>query len=160
MKRPYLKERRLSDVLALIQVLSLDEHAHRSEAGLKEELQGSPASADFWREVALEHPEFFRVRASGEHVVSLTARHVIPKTPAGRPPLPADFTHQLLRTALELHDRQVDAAVRWRTLLPLFVALITGLFSLGAVYFGWHLGQAGSQQIQKSGVVVAPAAKP
>lgn len=35
----------LGDVLALIQVLALDEHAHRSEDGLSSELQGKPRSA-------------------------------------------------------------------------------------------------------------------
>jgi len=49
MQRPlkaYLKHGRLADVLALLQVLALDKSAHRSEAGLQEELQGVPASAD------------------------------------------------------------------------------------------------------------------
>ena len=36
---PYAKQNRLSDVMALIQVLGIDEHAHRSESGLVEELQ-------------------------------------------------------------------------------------------------------------------------
>jgi len=46
-KRPfksYLVPGRLQDVMALIQVLGLDEHAHRSEDGLQSELQGTPSS--------------------------------------------------------------------------------------------------------------------
>jgi hypothetical protein len=140
--RPYLRPGRLGDVLALIQVLSLDEHAHRSEQGLVVELQGPPSSGASWRALAQEHPEFFRVKATGDHAVSLTARHVLPKVADVRPSLPADFTHQLLRTAIELHDRQVEASERWRTLIPLIAVILTGLFSLGAVYLGWHLGRA------------------
>src|SRR5258708_26532435 len=41
----YLTGERLSDVLALIQVLAIDEHPHRSEDGLATELQGKPRSA-------------------------------------------------------------------------------------------------------------------
>ena len=141
MKRRYLQEGRLSDVLALIQVLSLDEHAHRSDTALKKELQGDPQTAGSWRQLALEHPEFFRVRASGEHRVSLTVRHVMPKTSEGRPSLPADFTHQLLRIAVELHDRQVEAAERWRTWIPVIAVIVTGLFTLGSGYLGWKLAQ-------------------
>ncbi len=36
-KDKYLKEGRLEDVLALMQVLALDEDSHRSEEGLKSE---------------------------------------------------------------------------------------------------------------------------
>ena len=161
-KRPYLKESRLADLLALTQVLALDEHAYRSEKGLTDELQGSPASADTWREVALDHPELFRVSAKDEPLVSLTSRHVLPKDQGYRQPLPADFTQQLLRMAIELHDRQVEAASRWRTWIPLLLAaLIAGLFSIGVVYFGWRLGQAGVHgQNQVPTVSDSPAAKP
>ena len=77
--KPYLKDGRLGDVLALIQVLALDKSALRSEAGLQEELQGKPSSATEWRAVANEHPEFFRVRQHGDNQVSLTSRFVLPK---------------------------------------------------------------------------------
>jgi len=161
LKRPYLKERRLADVLALIQVLALDEYAYRSEKGLTDELQVSPASAASWREVALEHPEFFRVSVKDDPLVSLTARHVMPKAQGPRQPLPADFTQQLLRTAIELHDRQAEAALRWRTWIPLLAALIAGLFSIGAVYIGWRFGQSSvREQNQAPRGIEQPAAKP
>lgn len=157
MKRRYLQEGRLADVLALIQVLSLDEHAHRSEAGLSDELQGGPATAGSWRQLAQEHPEFFRVRATGEHVVSLTARHVMPRIDGIRPPLPADFTYQLLRTAVELHDRQVEASERWRAWIPVIAVIITGLFTMGAVYLGWQLGQPAHSGVQDMPEAQAPS---
>lgn len=82
-KLPYADSNRLADVMALIQVLALDKHAHRSEEGLKDELQGDPKSAKNWSEIADQHPEFFRVRESGTHRVSLVARHVLPKNDDG-----------------------------------------------------------------------------
>lgn len=38
----YLKDGRLADILALIQVLALDKDTHRREEGLAKELQGPP----------------------------------------------------------------------------------------------------------------------
>src|ERR1035438_1630867 len=86
-ERQYLIADRLSDVMALIQVLALDQNTHRSEEGLNAELQGPPSSAPTWRELAKEHPEFFRVRKEGKNVVSLLARHVLPEVNGGRPQL-------------------------------------------------------------------------
>ena len=90
--RQYLNPSRLADVLGLIQVLALDDNTHRSEEGLRSELQGSPKSGASWTEIARAHPEFFRVRPEGEHVVSLIARHVLPKNELGVRQLTSDFT--------------------------------------------------------------------
>jgi len=60
-KSDYLLPGRVADVLALLQVLAMDEHAHRSENGLTSELQGPPRSAKSWSALAQKHPEFFRV---------------------------------------------------------------------------------------------------
>jgi len=129
----YLVPGRLPDVLALIQVLALDEHTHRSESGLQSELQGMPQSAASWTEVAQSHPEFFRVRPQAQNAVSLVARHVIPEDAAGFRALPPEFAGRLLAAAIDLHDRQVKLAERWTYLIPLWVALVVGIFSLGAV---------------------------
>lgn len=53
---------RLADVLALIQVLALDEsHTHRSADDLKRQLGRGPIDAGLtWLDVAMAHPEFFR----------------------------------------------------------------------------------------------------
>ena len=56
----YLIPRRLEEVLALIQVLGLDEEfTRRSETSLERDLQGKPRSAQNWKELAKQHPEFF-----------------------------------------------------------------------------------------------------
>ena len=75
-ERQYATPERLSDVMALIQVLALDKDAHRSESGLKGELQVLPRSAPTWTEVAQGHPEFFRVQTGRDHPISLVLRHV------------------------------------------------------------------------------------
>lgn len=126
----YLAEGRLADVLALIQVLALDEHAHRSDEGLESELQGQPRSAANWAEIAQFHPEFFRVRPTGEHRVSLVARHVTPSLEDGRPPLSAEYTSTLLQLAVELHDREVKRSQRWHVwigIIAVFSPILTVL---------------------------------
>ena len=126
----YLKQGRISDVLALIQVLAFDQAAHRSEDGLREELQGSPASAAHWVDVASEHPEFFRVYPTAGHGVSLIARHVGPKAGSGREILSADFTRQLMEMALEIHDRQVRRHEKWTVYLPLIASSLAAVIAL------------------------------
>ena len=67
-KGAYTKPGRLLDVLALIQVLALDKHIHRSEDAIAaRELMGSPSSSESWTSLAKEHPEFFRVNTKLDH---------------------------------------------------------------------------------------------
>lgn len=144
-KRPfksYTVQGRLSDVLALIQVLGLDEHPHRSETGLRDELQGEPRSAGSWMEVGQGHPEFFRVATGGEHRLSLVARHVMPKDEREIRRLPPEFIGKLMQAAIDLHDRQVRRDERWAYWVPILVALLAGVFSLTAVILKTLLGQS------------------
>jgi hypothetical protein len=76
-----------------------------------------------------EHPEFFRVAAEGENQLSLVARHVAPRGVNEKiERLSPDFVYQLLHTAIELHDRQVEVAEWWKKFIPLWAALIGGIF--------------------------------
>jgi len=124
MPSKYLKSGRLADVLALMQVLALDKDAHRSEGGLNDELQGKPNSADCWLDVGAQHPEFFRVNRKDEHV-SLVARHVTPKIEEIRA-LPPGFIETLVRTAVDLHDREVTRHDRWWRVLYAVVGGLAG----------------------------------
>ena len=128
-KRSYTKPGRLADVLALIQVLAFDPDTHRSESGIINKELGPPSSSDDgWITLAKEHRELFRVSDEATHALSLVARHVQPSDPTKkRPPLSPEFTQVLIETALELHDRQVEAADRWRYFMP---AAITGVLVL------------------------------
>jgi len=119
----------LADVLALIQVLALDPDTKRSEDGMNKELQGGPTSATGWFELAKEHREFFRVNPEHQYGLSLVARYVLPRMEGDkRPPLSSDFAAALLQTAITIHDRQVSAAERWKSFMPLWAALIGGIF--------------------------------
>ncbi|MNF90993.1 hypothetical protein D3C84_735800 [compost metagenome] len=133
-KSDYLLPGRVADVLALIQVLAMDEHAHRSEDGLASELQEPPRSAKTWPELAKKHPEFFRVTPDGKHRVSLIARHVTPKDESGRHHFPADYTSKLLQLAVELHDREVRRSQSWHAWLPILGVFIGGLLALLGVW--------------------------
>ncbi|MHC4183617.1 MAG: hypothetical protein ACYSR0_09735 [Planctomycetota bacterium] len=127
-KNKYLIDGRLEDVLALIQVLALDEDSHRSERGLQKELIEKPKSAESWQTLAIEHPEFFRVEQTRKFPISLVTRHVSESSGKKRPPLQADVTQSLLNAAIELHDRQLKRSQRWTVLIPIWVAVIGGLF--------------------------------
>ena len=126
----YTKPGRLTDILALIQVLAFDEYRHRSEKGVSEELQGKPVSTETWTQVAQEHPEFFRVRLDEDLGISLVARHVLPKNEDGKYVMPPEFVGRLLNTAIEIYDRQVKLAERWTYLIPIYVALVGGLITI------------------------------
>jgi hypothetical protein len=135
-KGAYLKSGRLSDVLALIQVLALDVHAYRSEQGIIDKELGPPNSARSWSELGQQHPEFFRVDTERKHAISLVARHVLPhEQDKPRPALSTDFTCVLLQTAINLHDRQVSDAEWWKSLIPLGAALIGSLATLITLWF-------------------------
>jgi len=136
----YLSEGRLADVLALIQVLALDVHAHRSEDGLTSELQGPPRSAASWPQIAERHPEFFRTSPTGENRVSLVARHVMPRSEEGRPSLPSDYVSKLMELAVELHDRELSRSQGWHVWVPIIVALTAGAFTLFGIWLKDVLG--------------------
>lgn len=130
----YVAAGRLADVLALIQALAFDRYSHRSESGLQSELQGTPRSGDSWTQIASAHPELFRVKPTGENVISLIARHMTEKTEDQRDPLSAEHGTSLMNLAVELHDREQERARGWRVWMPLIVAFTAGLFTLlGAV---------------------------
>ncbi|MDF2181229.1 hypothetical protein [Neptuniibacter sp. CAU 1671] len=120
--------------MALIQVLSLSKNSHRSEEGLVEELQGAPKSATSWIAIAKEHPEFFRVRGTGKHRVSMIARHVLKDDENIREKLSPDFIGKLLETAIELHDRQLSRDQNWKTYIPIIVSITAGTFTIFGIF--------------------------
>lgn len=139
MTHVYTKPGRLADVLALIQVLALDEDAHRSEDGITKELQGQPHSSPKWYMLATEHPEFFRVNPTSEHGLSLAARHVLPRVNDRRPQLSPEFTATLLQTAINLHDRQLAAKEWWKPWVPVASAIVAALIGAGSALLALYL---------------------
>jgi hypothetical protein len=134
----YRNYRRLGDVMALIQILSLTEKTNRSENGLQKDLQQPPSTASTWTELAREHPEFFRVRAENPgdpdaQRISLVARAVMPRRADNkRDPMPSDLVGKLLDVAITLHDRETARRERWKSFIPVAGAIIAGLFAVAA----------------------------
>src|SRR5437763_444046 len=96
-RHAYLVAGRLQDVLALIQVLGVNQAARRSERQLMEILQCKPTSGVAkWSEVAMSHPEFFRVAGQSRDSVCLVARHAAGGQEDERI-LPPDFIEVLTR---------------------------------------------------------------
>jgi hypothetical protein len=125
-KKLYRKPNRLADVFALIQVLAFDSKAKRSVNGIESELQGKPQSAESWKDIVLEHPEFFRFNKkeyaeSGDegNAICLIVRHVTNAI------LTSEMTTKFFETAIELHDKEHERADRWKVWLPLLIAIIT-----------------------------------
>ena len=133
---PYANSARLADVMAMIQVLALHKYRHRSDKGLTDAMQGPPHSASTWKEIAQQHPEFFRVNEQERLGVSLVARHVLPKNDEGKRELPSNFVAMILQAAIELHDRQLDRAHHWRIYIPIVVVVTAGIFTVLGTILG------------------------
>jgi hypothetical protein len=143
----YLKPGRLSDILALIQILAYDKLAKRTHEGLKAQLRRDPLTATTWTAIGQQHPELFRVleaekHSSGQETVSLIARFVqesVPSDNEGEPPksapLSPDQTSNLISLAIQLHDREVQRRDRWKSVIvPMVVAIIAaGASIVGAI---------------------------
>ena len=141
---PYTKPGRLADVLALIQVLALDTHPKRTESGMRESLQGPPTSAASWFALAREHREMFRVDPKSEAGLSLVARFVMPRGEDRQGTrLEPEFVSALLQTAVTIHDREVQAKEWWKSLIPLWAALVGAIVASATTLFAlwlnsWH----------------------
>lgn len=144
----YLKNGRLGEVLALIQVLAFDKFTNRSERGLCTELKNSPASADSWLALAKQHPEFFRERkdSASQDRVSLIARYVVPSTRQNnkriRPQLDAALTNKLMEIAIELHDRQRIRSERWQFAVTQLVAAALAFVAAAALIAAAYIGSS------------------
>jgi hypothetical protein len=132
-------EDRLSDVLALIQMFGLDREDRYSEQQAIDEL-GPARSAERWTVIAEEHPEFFRVRPADSQDpqstgndktrLSLLARHTWPHKRTDL--FPMEFVEVLMRTAIDLHDREVTRHDK----RSLYVALIAAAGGIAATVIG------------------------
>lgn len=99
----YLKKGRLEDVIALIQILALDDSLHRGEPALAREL-GEPMSATAWTVVAARHPEFFRLVGDK---CALIVRRLMGDGIAGSRVEPVHVTG-LIKAAIALHAGQLQ----------------------------------------------------
>lgn len=123
---------RLSDVLALISLLSVDRRCFRTLNGVNQATRSSPLSADNWFAVAALHPEFFRFNDAGD-TVALLIRSYFPEevdenNEKGRKTLSVSETQKLMDTAISLHDKEILLSqknnYRWTVFTSLAVAII------------------------------------
>ncbi|MET1416106.1 hypothetical protein ABVF61_27810 [Roseibium sp. HPY-6] len=140
---PYLKENRLQDVIAAIQVMgAYDEYSSR-KADLWSAQLGVPQSGEDWFEVCREHPEFFRTNttedggddatwvgirwrwATGRVYSPDAGRNLTPdeisslpavdKKKLTRAPLTSSQIETLIASAIQLHSRAIEhkRELRW-----------------------------------------------
>jgi hypothetical protein len=121
---PYLKPRRLEDVVFLIQYLGRGDNASFQSDGAEnppKPLDGhTPRLTEHWLEVAKDHPEFFRVAGATSTKEIYLWHRFYQKAP--RPPLDFAQVQQVVDNALKIHERQLkqDERVKWA--LPLWFA--------------------------------------
>ena len=151
-KPPYLIDYRLADVIAAIQILGSYEWASRKIDGWTKKL-GKPKSADNWKVVFKQHPEFFRLSENDEWA-SLRWRHGYDRNydlaqkkelneaeiknlePEQKENLTRKFLNpnqieSLMKTAIDLHRSTIAQKQEKRWMTPLLFVLL-GII-LGAV---------------------------
>ena len=78
LKSPYLKDNRLADVLAALQVMALSSEYRMSCKGWAYKISGDEGRSDYWRTIFDEHQEFFR-RSTAEDNYALIWRRASPR---------------------------------------------------------------------------------
>lgn len=161
---PYLKQGRLPEVLAALQITAEGERPEKEITGWAREL--SPTHADheivLWTSVFREHPEFFviytlpgqtilkaalRWRYTNKLYDAKQGKYLTPQekdalSPEERgllttEPLKTDAVEILINTAIELHTRAIAERRERRWWIPIFAAV---LGFVGAL-LGAHLGE-------------------
>ena len=137
----YLSERRLQDILALIQILGYGENPYLTPRQICIALQdmdveGEPGEAkqEYWEKVARQHLEFFRVSGRTPSI-SLAARFAAGSTERAKP-LEPEVVQGLMRCAIDIHDRESRRRERWTLYLPLVIAVIGALGSVTTAIIG------------------------
>ena len=164
--RHILRGARLGDVISLIQVLATTSwHAIKEEHW--EYYFGKPQSADHWKPVLLEHPEFFRVENNGDAALKwrwayertfdpqrlqhyeLSEIRDMPieeKKKLHREPLTPEQVSTLMNAAIELHARALAQQQESRWWIPIAWSFGGGL--LGAIL--GVLGAIGAALLKKT----------
>ncbi len=144
---PCLKDdARLADVIAAIQAMSIYKFYKLDFEGWSDRISGDPGNGEHWKQVFVEHPEFFRLDAARKKA-SLVARRQHPKNydvdarkqiernefqtidasqkaRISRNPLSQEEIASLIQTAIELHSRALEQAKDRRWWLPVLTAFI------------------------------------
>ena len=122
---PYLKDYRLQDVIAALQIMGSYHRYKMSVEDWTKKIENKPlsvAESESWRDVFKAHPEFFR--ENEEHLFSLMWRKGMPHTADSktREPLSGDQIMALMDTALQFHAKAKEEQREKRWWLPLVAA--------------------------------------
>jgi len=126
-KRRYTLPHRLTDVIRLITVLSLDKYAFRKLDSIKVALRGDPESLKTWQDIAYAHPEFFRPNGTEDHIALLMRSYRPENHDNERDPLSIPETQKLIDVAISLHEKEIERMQRNSHRIPIIVAIITAL---------------------------------
>ncbi len=130
-RSPYLTDQnRLSDVIAAIQAMSLNQFYELGFAEWGDVIEGDAKKADHWKKVFKDHPEFFRIDPDGKTAILIWRRQnerrydidrgitisayefeqlsEEKKKKISRAPLRSDQITALIETATHLHSNELE----------------------------------------------------
>lgn len=127
MKDKYLQKGRLQDVIAMLSFLALNNSDEIEGTDIEALIESKAKSSKSWILLVKDHPEFFHFDSTNK-TISLSIRHHEP----GKLNINQTFT--LIETANSLHDRELQRRNRNAYLIPLYVAILSILFSAYTLY--------------------------
>ncbi len=149
-KSNYLKEYRLSDIITAIQVMGSYQYAGRKPSDWGEYIGRPPKSAQNWKVIFLDHPEFFLIkgdlaflvwRRSTSSMVNLQSGDEISskkylklnkteKMEYSWPPLEYGQIEVLIHSAIRMHTCVIETNKDKRWAVPIYIALFGVLGTL------------------------------
>lgn len=155
---PYLKPNRLSDVIAAIQFMAMNERSSLSCKDWAKGISGDDAKEAYWRTVLDDHSELFRKSPDDADHYALIWRRALPrlfsrtkrqmltqeqydalptkeKALVSRPPVPEDQLRTLVDIAIALHAKQYERHTQWHWWVTVLANMLSA--ALGAV-LGTH----------------------
>ncbi|MGJ8674351.1 MAG: N-carbamoyl-L-amino acid amidohydrolase [Pseudoalteromonas sp.] len=146
-KSPYLKDQRLADVIAAIQVMSTYKFYKLDFSGWTQKITGTKEDPEYWKSLFEDHPEFFRLnnnkqkaslvwRRSHQRNYHVDKEQVLEKSKIdklpddekseriSRAPLNNSDIATLISTAIDLHTRAIESEKEKRWLVPSLVSIL------------------------------------
>jgi hypothetical protein len=156
---PYLKDGRLTDVIAAITALGNYRYYKLSFERCAEQISNRPDEAERWGSIFAEHPEFFRInpkdkkaslvwrrqhpkRYDPKQAVEITREQYDALTAdqrngiSRRPLEPSEIT-ALIGVAVNLHERALEQKKAGMWWVPIFIGVLS---FLGALLGAWLSG--------------------
>ena len=143
----YTKEGRLSDVIALISLLSVDVYAFRKISSLNDALRGKPQSSKQWEDIADVHTEFFRFNGDRDCIALLIRSYFPEDTQGRRATISVSETQKLIDTAIALHDKEISLRQKNSYLYSFIGSLIVAVIAVGGTIFSTIYSNRGNSAV-------------